>query len=139
MVESMRDIVGSKTEHETCFYISSVSADAQRQGEAIRSHWGVEDSHHRSWTCCSATRRLTHRLCFPAPCRKRLPAMCLLAEKLARALAMRMRHSLNRCYCLRVNATVGIRPLIQRLIALVTELDKRAKAGAVSPRRKWRH
>lgn len=32
-----------------------------------------------------------------------------------------------------------IRPLIQRFIALATELDKRAKTGAASPRRKWRH
>ena len=32
-----------------------------------------------------------------------------------------------------------IRPLIQRLIALATELDKRAKTGTVSPRKKWRH
>jgi hypothetical protein len=32
-----------------------------------------------------------------------------------------------------------IRPLIQRVIALATELDKRAKTGAVSPPKKWRH
>ena len=32
-----------------------------------------------------------------------------------------------------------IRPLIQRLIALATELDKRAKMGTASPRKKWRH
>lgn len=32
-----------------------------------------------------------------------------------------------------------IRPLIQRLIALATELDKRARTGAVFPRKKWRH
>lgn len=32
-----------------------------------------------------------------------------------------------------------IRPLIQRLIALATELDKRAKTGTVSPRKKWQH
>jgi len=32
-----------------------------------------------------------------------------------------------------------IRPLIQRFIALATELDKRAKTGTVSPRKKWRH
>ena len=32
-----------------------------------------------------------------------------------------------------------IRPLIQRSIALATELDKRAKTGAVSPRKKWQH
>ena len=32
-----------------------------------------------------------------------------------------------------------IRPLIQRCIALATELDKRARTGAVSPRKKWRH
>ena len=32
-----------------------------------------------------------------------------------------------------------IRPLIQRLIALATELDKRAKTGAASRRKEWRH
>jgi predicted transposase YbfD/YdcC len=46
MVESVREIIGGKTESETRFYISSLSADAERQGEAIRSHWGVENSHH---------------------------------------------------------------------------------------------
>jgi len=46
MVESVREVIGGKTESETRFYISSLGADAQRQGEAIRSHWGVENSHH---------------------------------------------------------------------------------------------
>jgi predicted transposase YbfD/YdcC len=46
MVESVREIVGGKTERETRFYISSLAADAERQGEAIRGHWGVENSHH---------------------------------------------------------------------------------------------
>ncbi len=32
-----------------------------------------------------------------------------------------------------------IRPLIQRLIALATELDRRAKTGTRSPRKKWLH
>ncbi|HWE21257.1 MAG TPA: hypothetical protein VG758_29495 [Hyphomicrobiaceae bacterium] len=32
-----------------------------------------------------------------------------------------------------------IRPLIQRLIALATELNKRATTGTVSPPKKWRH
>ena len=32
-----------------------------------------------------------------------------------------------------------IRPHIQRCIALATELDRRAKTGVVSPRKKWRH
>jgi hypothetical protein len=32
-----------------------------------------------------------------------------------------------------------LRPLMQRLIALATELDKRTKTGTVSPRKKWRH
>jgi hypothetical protein len=32
-----------------------------------------------------------------------------------------------------------IRPLAQRCIALATELDKRAKTGTVSPRKKWQH
>ena len=45
MVESIREFVGGKIERETRFYISSLTADARRQGEAIRGHWGVE-SHH---------------------------------------------------------------------------------------------
>jgi putative ubiquitin-RnfH superfamily antitoxin RatB of RatAB toxin-antitoxin module len=32
-----------------------------------------------------------------------------------------------------------IRPLIQRRIALAAELDKRAKTGTPSPRKKWQH
>ena len=32
-----------------------------------------------------------------------------------------------------------IRPLIQRLIALATELDRRATTGTASPRKMWRH
>jgi len=32
-----------------------------------------------------------------------------------------------------------IRPLIQRLIALATELDKRVRTGVRSPRKMWRH
>jgi hypothetical protein len=32
-----------------------------------------------------------------------------------------------------------IRPLIQRIIALATELDKRARTGSRTPRKKWRH
>jgi predicted transposase YbfD/YdcC len=45
MVESIREIIGGKTETETRFYISSLTADAVRQGDAIRGHWSVE-SHH---------------------------------------------------------------------------------------------
>ena len=45
MVESVREIIGGKTEHETRYYISSLAANAVQQGDAIRSHWGVE-AHH---------------------------------------------------------------------------------------------
>ena len=45
MVESIREIIGGKTEPETRFYISSLAADAVRQGDAVRGHWAVE-SHH---------------------------------------------------------------------------------------------
>ena len=45
MVESVREIIGGKTERETRYYISSLSANAEHQGAAIRSHWGVE-AHH---------------------------------------------------------------------------------------------
>lgn len=45
MVESVREIIGGKTQSERRFYISSLAADAVRQGDAIRDHWAVE-SHH---------------------------------------------------------------------------------------------
>ena len=45
MVESIREHTSGKIEQETRFYISSLAADAVRQGDAIRGHWGVE-SHH---------------------------------------------------------------------------------------------
>ena len=45
MVESIREFASGKIEQETRFYISSLAANAVRQGEAIRGHWGVE-SHH---------------------------------------------------------------------------------------------
>lgn len=46
MVESTREFVGGKTERETRYYISSHKPDAEHQGEAIRAHWGIENSHH---------------------------------------------------------------------------------------------
>ena len=45
MVESIREFASGKIEQETRFYISSLAADAVRQGDAIRGHWSVE-SHH---------------------------------------------------------------------------------------------
>jgi len=45
----------------------------------------------------------------------------------------------ERAEVVRLQAIVpGIRPLLQRLIALATELDRRAK-GESTPRKKWRH
>lgn len=45
MVESCREI-GAKSEHETRFYISSLSACAERIGTAIRGHWSIENGLH---------------------------------------------------------------------------------------------
>jgi hypothetical protein len=46
----------------------------------------------------------------------------------------------ERAEVVRLKAIVPeIRPLIQRLIALATELDRRAKGGPASPRKRWRH
>ena len=45
MVESCREI-GAKVERETRFYISSLSAGAERIGAAIRGHWGIENGLH---------------------------------------------------------------------------------------------
>jgi predicted transposase YbfD/YdcC len=45
MIESIRDIKGNvTTEHR--YYISSLPADAEKIGCAIREHWGIENSLH---------------------------------------------------------------------------------------------
>jgi predicted transposase YbfD/YdcC len=54
LVESIREIIGGKTERETRYYISSLAADAVRQGDVIRSI-GRSKATTRSWTWCSAT------------------------------------------------------------------------------------
>ena len=38
--------VWNKTTHEVCFYITSLVADASLLAQAIRSHWGIENSLH---------------------------------------------------------------------------------------------
>jgi len=45
MVQSERRING-KIEHETRYYISSLTSDARRLGQSVRSHWQVENSLH---------------------------------------------------------------------------------------------
>ena len=46
-VEAQRTIKSnSKIETETRFYISSLQPDAKKMGEAIRKHWGIENSLH---------------------------------------------------------------------------------------------
>ena len=45
MIESTRENQG-KCEREVRFYISSMPADAKRQGEAVRAHWGIENGLH---------------------------------------------------------------------------------------------
>lgn len=45
MVESTRDVNG-KISHEKRYYISSLGCCAQVFGDAVRSHWGIENSVH---------------------------------------------------------------------------------------------
>jgi predicted transposase YbfD/YdcC len=45
MVEAERQI-GDETTCETRYYISSLSGDAQQFGQAVRAHWGIENSVH---------------------------------------------------------------------------------------------
>lgn len=45
MVESERD-VGGKVSYERRYCISSLGGDAERMQEAVRGHWGVENSVH---------------------------------------------------------------------------------------------
>ena len=69
-------------------------------------------------------------------------ALDLLAAH-SRQLELWMKDTITdaeRAEVVRLKAIVPeIRPLIQRLIALATELDRRAKGGTASPRKKWRH
>jgi predicted transposase YbfD/YdcC len=45
LVESIREINGKSTvEHR--YYLSSLIANAERMGEAVRGHWGIENSLH---------------------------------------------------------------------------------------------
>lgn len=45
MVESIRDIKG-ECSYEKRYYISSLDCDAKKFGDAVRSHWGIENSVH---------------------------------------------------------------------------------------------
>ena len=45
LIESVRMVKG-KTPIETRYYISSLPNDAQKLGESVRSHWGIENSLH---------------------------------------------------------------------------------------------
>ena len=45
LIESVR-IVKGKTTIETRYYISSLPNNAQKMGESVRSHWGIENSLH---------------------------------------------------------------------------------------------
>lgn len=45
LVESVRTVDG-KTTGETRYYISSLPNDAQRFGQSVRSHWGIENQLH---------------------------------------------------------------------------------------------
>ena len=45
MVESRRE-VGDKVELETRYFITSLPSDGVRFGQAVRQHWGVENSLH---------------------------------------------------------------------------------------------
>ena len=45
-VVSTREIIGRGTTEETRYYLSSLPADAEKIGAAVRSHWGIENSLH---------------------------------------------------------------------------------------------
>ena len=45
MIESTREIKGKRSQ-EKRYYISSLECDAKKFGDAVRSHWGIENSVH---------------------------------------------------------------------------------------------
>jgi predicted transposase YbfD/YdcC len=50
MVESVR-ILNGETTVETRYYISSLNRNAKKFGNAVRSHWSVENSLHACIRC----------------------------------------------------------------------------------------
>ncbi len=46
MVVSTRQVRGREASEERRYYLSSLEADAEKIGMAIRSHWGIENSLH---------------------------------------------------------------------------------------------
>jgi predicted transposase YbfD/YdcC len=45
-IVSIREIIGRGTTEEIRYYLSSLPADAEKIGPAVRSHWGIENSLH---------------------------------------------------------------------------------------------
>jgi len=52
MVEAEREIIGGKRSTERRFFISSLAADAERIGAAVRGHWAIENQLHWSLDVC---------------------------------------------------------------------------------------
>ena len=52
MVESEREIIGGKKSTERRFFISSLAADAEQIGAAVRGHWAIENQLHWSLDVC---------------------------------------------------------------------------------------
>ena len=46
MVISTREVMGQKPTTERRYYLSSLKADAETIGHAIREHWGIENKLH---------------------------------------------------------------------------------------------
>jgi predicted transposase YbfD/YdcC len=46
MVKATREVTGQPPTEERRYYLSSLSPDAERIGQAIRAHWGIENSLH---------------------------------------------------------------------------------------------
>jgi predicted transposase YbfD/YdcC len=47
-IERTREVIGEKTSTEVHYFVCTLPPEAQRIGEAIRAHWGVENGLH--WT-----------------------------------------------------------------------------------------
>jgi predicted transposase YbfD/YdcC len=95
MVERTRHL-WNKVTHEVQFYLSSLPADAQNLGNAIRTHWGIENQVHWTLDVTFSEDRCRIRSCHAPRNFALLRRMALNALNLEKTLKRSLRQKMKR-------------------------------------------